>query len=111
MNYSKIRDGIIDSLTKKMLRTSLWGVLDITFMKRRYEIAIIADELADQEYFKEHGFTIRLIDDFNFIQKIPYFKDNKEFIEKHNLYFLGKESYQEYLLHMYKERIKNEKSI
>jgi hypothetical protein len=103
---------LIQSLTSKISGISLWGVLDITFMKRRYEINIVAEELIRNEYFKEFGFNIKIIDNMCFIQKIPWFNDNPEFIKKHNLHFLNKPSYHEYLLHMVKEKDKhNEENI
>jgi hypothetical protein len=112
MVSSKLRETLIQSLTSRLSGISLWGVLDITFMKRRYEINIVAEELIRSEYFKEYGFNIRVIDDMCFVQKTPWFKDNPEFIEKHNLYFIDKPSYHEYLLHMVKEKNKhNEENV
>ena len=55
------------------------------------------------DVLKRYGFSIKLIDNNNFVQKIPDFEDNQEFIDKHELKFLGKNSYPDYLLYMKKE--------
>ena len=101
---SKVRKNIINSLKDKMLKTSLWGVFNITYLARRYEIIDIVEELIKFKYFKKYGFTIKLLDSNCFVQKIPYFEGNDEFIKKNDLYFTDIKSYPKYLLHMYKEQ-------
>lgn len=107
MNSSEINKGIADAIQDKMFRASLWGVLDISMMERRYEIIDIVKVLILNESFKKDGFRLRLIDHNNFIQKVPYFYGNNEFIDKYDLYFNDKPHYQSYLLHM-KDNIKKD---
>jgi len=108
MTSSKIKEGIVKSLKNVLLGTSLWGVLDITQMKRRYLIIETVRELAANDYFKDMGFNVRLLDENNFVQKIPYFNGNTEFIEKHDLTFNGENCYMAYLEYMYHNKIKHE---
>lgn len=108
---SHSRDKIRKTIIHRMLRTSLWGVLDICLLDIKYEVAEEATKLIDSEYFKPYGFDLKIIDDWNFIQKIPYFKDNDLFIEEHNLYFNEKPSYVAYLAHMNKQREEYAKDI
>ena len=78
----------------------LWGVLDISFLQRKYELLEAVLILRYENYFKEYGFKIGIIDEGNFIQKQPYFYDNEEFIKKNNLYFNDKPCYYTYLKYM-----------
>ena len=96
---------IANALEKKMLRTPLWGVLDITLMERRYDIIDVVNGFVKRESFKDLGFNLRLIDYGNFVQKIPFFIENEDFINKHKLFINEEPSYQAYLAHMSKEVI------
>ena len=110
MTYSRIsiKSRLTNSLTEKMLGTSLWGVLDITFNSRRYVIIDIVNQLIENNYFKGLGFSVRIIDGMNFIQKIPYFDGNEEFIKEHELYlFDDRPSYQAYLKYMHDDQKRN----
>lgn len=107
MNYSKIRQGIADSLRRRLLRTPLWGVLDISQMERRYNIISVIEAFIFNDQFKADGFKLTLLDSNNFIQKLPYFHD--ELIEEHNLKFNGKPSYTTYLAYMFDQKEKNDK--
>jgi len=103
--YSKrILDPIKADLKDIMLRTSLWGVLDILTFKRRYEIIAAVNEIAESQEFKDDGFSLRLIDGDNFVQKIPFFNDNEEFISKNKLTLSGRPNYPTYLLFMQKHK-------
>ena len=105
--FSNIYDRISSELTNKMLGTSLWGVLDITSSKVRYKIIEVVERLNEKKEFRRKGFSLKLIDGMNFIQKIPYFEDNEDFIKEHNLYFNGKPSYIDYLIYMKNEAKKH----
>ena len=84
-----------------MLGLPLWGVLDISQMERKYEIQEVIDIMMFNDQFKDDGFKVMLIDHNNFIQKLPYFSDNNEFLDKHNLYFNNTCSYPAYLKYMH----------
>jgi len=101
---------MIDALLDQMLRTSLWGVLDLCLLKKKFEIIDLVIELREEEYFKPYGFTVTLIDGGNFVQKIPFFENNDEFIKENNLYFLGEKSYPSYLAFMNKS-VERHKSL
>ena len=91
-----------------MLRTPLWGVLDILMREDRYLIIEVVEYIERKQLFKKYGFTLRLIDGMNFVQKIPFFYKNEEFIEKYNLYLYDRKlpSYQKYLELMHNQQIK-----
>lgn len=107
--YSKLKIGIAKALRQRLLRIPLWGVLDISQMERKYEIQEVIYDLMDIKYFKPDGFMIGLLDGNNFVQKLPYFDNNEEFIKKHDLVYLDQASYVTYMAKMYELREKYSK--
>ena len=90
-----------------MLGTSLWGVLDISLLHQRYEIIETVEIIQKDKIFKKYGFDIRLIDGMNFVQKIPWFNGNDEFIKENSLYLFDRPNYQTYIVYMNLNRLKH----
>lgn len=104
--YSNRLKGLIRNLRDIMLKTSLWGVFDISLKEQRYEIIEAIEIIQKEEIFKKYGFNVEIIDGMNFVRKLPWFDDNKEFIKKHSLYLNDNPNYPTYLKYMHDNRLK-----
>lgn len=91
---------LFKAIYDRMLDMGLWNSIDISMAKKRYELIEVSQKMILEDVFKEKGFKIEIIDGMNFIQKVPYFIGNKEFIDKHKLYFNDKPCYNSYLKYM-----------
>lgn len=100
MTFSNKDKPIFNGIRDKLIDLPLWCAIDISFMKLRYEIIHVCEQIIIEDAFKELGFQIKIIDDMNFIQKLPYFYGNLEFVKKHSLYFNDKPCYTSYLRFM-----------